>query len=311
MSFVVSSWLAATLSLAAPYLLASLGLILTERAGVLALTAEGLMLVGALAGIGSALALGGHPMVALGVAMLAAAALSLVFSGLVILLRVNQVIAGLAFVFFCQGLTNVVGTMTGWENRPIAGLAPLPVWPLSDAPFLGPALFRQDVVVYLLVPLVAFTTWALMRTRIGLELRAVGEDPQAADAMGISVWGYRLAAVTVGAMLIGLAGAYLSVVSTKLWIQGMTGGRGWIAIALVIFARWTPWRALGGALLFSGIEAMVPRVAAAGVQVPKYFMFMTPYLATLAVMIWSLRAERARAFGPAALGQPYVREERR
>jgi simple sugar transport system permease protein len=311
MAAMVASWIAASLGLAAPYLLATLGLIISERAGVLSLTAEGLMLLGALAGVGSFLMLGGHPIVAMGVAMLAAGMTSLLFSGLVILLRVNQVIAGLAFVFFCQGLTNVVGTIAGWENRPIAGLSPLPLWPLSEIPLVGPALFRHDAVVYLLAPLILLVNWVLMRTRTGLELRAVGENPQAADAMGVSVWGYRLAAVTIGAMLVGLAGAYISVVNTKLWIQGMTGGRGWIAIALLIFARWDPWRALAGALLFAGIEALVPRIAAAGVQVPKYFMFMTPYLATLGVMIWSLRAGGGRAHGPAALGEPYVREERR
>jgi general nucleoside transport system permease protein len=131
-----------------------------------------------------------------------------------------------------------------------------------------------------------------------------------ADAAGLNIFLYRFAAIFAGSALVGLAGAYLSVVSAKIWIAGMTGGRGWIAVALVIFARWHPWRALAGALLFGGIEALIPQVAAAGVRVPEYFMLMTPYLATLAVMVWQGMRGRIGSDEPAALGQPYVREER-
>ncbi|RZA13165.1 MAG: ABC transporter permease, partial [Lysobacteraceae bacterium] len=154
--------------------------------------------------------------------------------------------------------------------------------------------------------------WFLTRTTAGLRLRAVGENPQAADAAGISVTAWRFAAVLAGSALVGLAGAYISVVSTKLWIAGMTGGRGWIAVGLVIFARWSPWKALAGAVLFGCIEALIPQLAAAGVQLPQYFVLMTPYLITLAVMVWvAVGARRGADAEPGALGQPYVREERR
>lgn len=305
------NWLAASLALATPYALAALGLILAERAGVLSLTAEGLMLVGALAGVACFLTLGGYPMTSLLVSAVAAAAVSLLFAALVIVLRVNQVIAGLVIVFFCQGLTSMIGTMAGWENRAISGLQKLELGPLANLPVLGPVLFSQDVLVYATLPICALVAYVLMHTRFGLHLRAVGENPEAADAAGISVPLYRFIAVISGSLLIGLAGAYLSVASTKLWIQGMVGGRGWIAIALVIFARWRPWRALAGALLFGSIEALVPRVAAAGIQVPRYFMLMTPYLVTIGVMVWIATRQIKSRDDPRALGLPYVREERR
>jgi len=154
----------------------------------------------------------------------------------------------------------------------------------------------------------------LNRSTPGLRLRAVGENPQAADAAGIPVPLWRFGAVVAGSALVGLAGAYISVVGTKLWIAGMTGGRGWIAVALVIFARWSPWRALAGALLFGCIEALIPQLAAAGVQLPQYFVLMTPYVVTLGVMVWVALARRggqAVHDEPGALGQPYLREERR
>ena len=310
LDFIVN-WLANTPTLATPYALAALGLILGERSGVLSLGAEGLMLVGALAGVGSFLLLGGHPTAALLIAMASAAIVSMLFATLVILLRVNQVIAGLALVFFCQGLTNLVGRMAGWVNHAISGLPPVRLGALSDLPVLGHIRFSQDLVVYLTVPIFFGVSKLLMRTALGLRLRSVGENPEAADAAGISVSLYRFAAVVGGSALVGLAGGYISVVSAKIWIAGMTGGRGWIAVALVIFARWHPWRALGGALLFGGIESLIPHIAAAGIHVPQYFVLMTPYAATLAVMIWVGVAKRWGADEPAALGEPYVREERR
>jgi simple sugar transport system permease protein len=153
------------------------------------------------------------------------------------------------------------------------------------------------------------TAW-LMRSASGLRLRAVGENPQAADAAGISVNGHRFWAIVLGATLIGLAGAFISLLSTKLWIANMTGGRGWIAIGLVIFARWSPWRALVGALLFGCIEALIPQLAAAGVKLPQYFVLMTPYLVTLLVMIWAATRQQVQE-QPGALGDPFVREERK
>ena len=146
---------------------------------------------------------------------------------------------------------------------------------------------------------------------LGLRIRSVGENPAAADAAGVSVSLHRIIAIVAGSCLIGLAGGYISVVSVKLWVTGMTGGRGWIAVALVVFARWAPWPALWGALLFGCIEAVIPRIAAAGIAVPQYLMLMTPYLATIAVMVWVGYRQSAVTREPGALGQPHVREERR
>ncbi|MBA4690453.1 MAG: ABC transporter permease, partial [Pseudomonas sp.] len=239
---MIANWLGNTPDFAVPFALAALGLILTERAGVLALGAEGLMLVGALAAIGAQLDYGSHG-VSLLLAMGAAAVVSLLFALMVLVLRINQVIAGLALVFFCQGLTGLLGTLLDWTNKPVKGLAAVELWPLSELPLLG-KLFVQNPLVFMTPLIVLAVVWFLTRTTTGLRLRAVGENPQAADAAGISVLGYRLAAILAGAALIGLAGGYISLLSTKLWIADMTGGRGWIAVALVIFARWSPWKAL-------------------------------------------------------------------
>lgn len=306
---IALNWLASTPDFAVPYALAALGLIISERAGVLSLGAEGLMLVGALAGIGAQLALG-QPAVSLVLAMFAASAVSLLFAVMVIWLRVNQVIAGLALVFFCQGLTALVGSLAEWTNHATEGIGGMALWPLSLLPGVG-RLFEQNAMVWLTLPIFLAVAWFLSRTSAGLRLRAVGENPQAADAAGIRVAMWRLAAVLAGSALVGLAGAYISVVSTKLWIAGMTGGRGWIAVGLVIFARWSPWKALVGALLFGCIEALIPQLAAAGVQLPQYFVMMTPYAVTLGVMVWVALARRGGDDEPGALGQPYVREERR
>lgn len=310
---IVLNWLANSPSFAVPYALAALGLIISERAGVLSLGAEGLMLVGALAGIGAQLTFG-VPSLSLLVAMLAASAVSVLFAVMVILLRVNQVIAGLALVFLCQGLTSLLGTLLEWTNQATPGIGTWTLPGVGALPQVG-KLFAQDPIAWLTVPIVALVAWALAHTTTGMRLRAVGENPQAADAAGLSVTGHRFAAVLVGAALVGLAGAYISVVSTKLWIAGMTGGRGWIVVGLVIFARWSPWKALAGALLFGCVEALIPQLAAAGVQLPQYFVLMTPYVVTLAVMVWVARSARAGLRTtdgePGALGEPYVREERR
>jgi general nucleoside transport system permease protein len=310
MQGVLLSWLFNLPSLAVPYALASLGLIIGERSGVLSLGAEGLMLVGALAGVAAYLSFGGDPLLALGVAMIAAAAVSLLFAVLVVTLRVNQVIAGLALVFFCQGMTNLVGTVADWSNHTIPGLPVWPLYPMSELPIVGRLLFSHDVIVYVTIPIFLGVAYFLNRTNAGLRLRSIGESPETADAAGLNIHLYRFAAIIGGSALVGLAGGYLSVVGSKIWIAGMTSGRGWIAVALVIFARWHPWRALVGALLFGGIEALIPQIAAAGIRVPQYFMLMTPYLATLGVMVWQGMRGHVGSDEPAALGQPYVREER-
>jgi ABC-type uncharacterized transport system permease subunit len=305
------NWLANTPAFVAPFALAALGLIITEKSGVLSLGAEGLILVGAMAGAGAFITMGGHPFLSLAIAALAAALVSLVFAVLVVSLRVSQVIAGLTLVFLCQGLTALVAAQQGWTNVPIAGLQTVPLGALATIPVLGPILFRQDIIVYLLVPVAFLMTLVLSRTMIGLRLRAVGENSEAADAAGISVSLYRYGAIVCGAALVGIAGGYLSIGVARIWVDGMSGGRGWIAIALVIFSRWQPWRAVLGAVLFGSVEAALPRIAAVGIQVPQYFVLMTPYLATLGVMIWSSLRLDTKFAQPAALGRPHMREERR
>jgi len=306
----LTNWLAAVPGFVVPFALAALGLLLIEKAGVLSLGAEGFMLVGALAGIGAILGLGANPLAALLCAALAAILLSLLYAVLVVSLRVNQVIAGLSLVFLAQGLTGLIGTGAGWVNRPVDGLRPVSLPLLGDLPLVGPVLFRQDTVVYLTIPAFALVAWMLARTMVGLRLRAVGDGPDAADTAGIGVSATRYGAIAAGAALVGIAGGYLSVGIARIWVEGMTGGRGWIAIAIVIFARWRPWSALAGAVLFGAIEALIPRIAAAGIQVPQYFIAMIPYLATLVVMIWTCLRGGGGSMEPRALGRAHLREDR-
>jgi simple sugar transport system permease protein len=311
MDFFIN-WIANVPSFAVPFGLAALGLILTEKSGVLNLGAEGFMLVGALAGAGAMLTFGQQPLLALIVAALSASVLSLVFALLVVTMRVNQVISGFTIVFLAQGLTAYVAASMKWTNRPFGGLGHVDLGPLSSLPVVGRMLFQQDLIVYLSIVLFGLVVYVLTSTNFGLRLRAAGENPEAADAAGVSIAAYRLAAILAGAMLLGLAGGYLTVAVSKIWVDGVTGGRGWIAVALVIFARWRPWRAFAGALLFGGIEALIPRMAAAGISLPQYFVLMLPYAATLAVMIWTALSIKNRDSGqPSALGEPFVREQRR
>ncbi|WP_346896878.1 ABC transporter permease [uncultured Roseibium sp.] len=295
MSDFLFNWLINVPAFAAPFALAALGLILSERAGVLNLGAEGFMLAGALAGIGL-MVNGATPLAALGGSVVAGMAMGLVFAFLAASLRINHVIAGLALVFFSEALTRYIAAYAGWTNKPIKGLEPI--------------LFGQDIVVYATPLLCLACVWLLNRTRFGLALRAVGENPAAADAAGIDVTTMRILAILIGTALIGLAGGYLTVAVSKIWTNSVVGGRGWIAIALVIFARWHPWRALLGAVLFGCIEALIPRIAATGVDVPRYFLHMTPYLATLGVMIWAAIRGSDRSAQPAALGLHHIREDR-
>ncbi|MGY6536389.1 MAG: ABC transporter permease [Pararhodobacter sp.] len=288
-------WLISLPGFAVPFALAAIGLILCERAGVLNLGAEGFMLMGALAGVGLTLNGTGAPVALMGGA-LAGVALSFVFALLAVGMRVNHVIAGLSMVFLAQALTSYIATSLRWTNNAFEGLRPV--------------LYGQDAMVFLTPVLVLAVTWLLFHTRFGLALRAVGENPAAADAAGIDVTTMRFAAVLLGGALVGLAGAYLTVAVTQVWVDNVVGGRGWIAIALVIFARWYPWRALAGAVLFGGIEALIPRISAAGFDVPRYLMQATPYLATLGVMIWTAWRRPTSSAQPAALGRHHVREAR-
>ena len=301
------NWIAATPSYAAPLLLACLGLIINERAGVLNLGAEGMMACGALAAAIVSLT-SGWPLLGIIAAMLAGAAMALLFGLVTVYLRANQVITGLVMVALGAGLTGALGR--DYVSKTLPGFNALDWGGLAELPWLGPLLFKQNSLTYIAFLLVALVWYVLFKTVLGLRLRAVGEDPATADAAGVNVLLTRLLAVIAGGAFCGAAGGYLALASSQIWVEGMIAGRGWIAIGLVIFARWRPALALLGALLFGAIEALIPRVQATGADVPIYFMMMLPYLATLGVLVLvSLRAQRASA-EPASLGVAYTRQDR-
>lgn len=309
MDFLVF-WLSSVPGLAAPFAVGVLGMIICERSGVLNLGAEGFVLLGAMSGAGLLISHGNYPLSALVVAGVCSALLGILFALLVVILRVNQVVAGLVIVFLAQGLTSLLSRNMGWSNKPFPGLGKLDLGPLSDLPLAGAIVFGQDIVVYAIILIYAAAFHLINRTNVGLRLRAVGENPEAVDAAGGNVTLMRFAAVVIGAFFLGIAGGYLTVVVSKVWVDGISGGRGWIIIALVIFARWRLWRAMVGAVLFGCIEALVPRLAATGVQLPQYFVLMLPYVVTLAVMVWSNLSKGGRPGAPLVLGRPYLREER-
>ncbi len=294
---------AATLAAGTPLALAGMGLLINERAGVLNLGAEGLMLVAAVAGFATGFTTGSE-LLAL-VAGAAAGAVGAAISGwLVIWLNTNQYATGLAVSLFGSGFSAFVGIgFVGkkLEEAPVAGV-PL----LRDLPVLGVAFFRQHPVVYFAVAVAAAVAWFLYRTRGGLILRAIGESPGAAHALGYPVRRIRLAAMVTGGALCGVAGAYLSVIYTPLWVEGMVAGRGWIALALTTFATWRPARMLLGAYLFGGVTMLQLYLQGAGVQVAPEFMSMLPYLATVVVLVLISRNPLwIRLNMPASLGKTF------
>ena len=300
---------AAAIRSGTPILLPCLGGIVAERAGVLTLGTEGMMLVGALAGFATAHGTGNAAW-GLAAACAVGALFALLHAVLSVTLRANQVVSGLALVLFATGVSGLFGRP--YVGQPIRGLAAHRIPWLGDLPVLGPILFRQDVVVYASFLLAPALWLFLYRTRAGLHLRAVGESPETADAMGVSVPAIRYAATVAGGALIGLGGAYLSLAYTPLWIEQMSAGRGWIAIALVIFAGWNPLKAFAGAYLFGGIDAVQLRIQAAGSHISPHLLLALPYLITILVLALAETPRARRRLGvPAALGLPYAREERR
>jgi simple sugar transport system permease protein len=290
-------------------LFAAVGEIITERAGVLNLGVEGMMLVGAATGFVINVNVE-EPWIGVLGAAAAGGLMGLLHAVLVVGFKSNQVVTGLALVIFAQGLSGFMGESVVGVAPPET-FAPVRVPALSSIPAIGRILFRQDALVYLSFLLVAATWWFLFRTRPGLNLRSVGESPETADAAGISVTRTRYAAVSVGGAFAGVGGAYLSLAQAPSWIPNMTAGRGWIAIALVIFATWSPVRAAVGAYLFGCVEALGFRLQAIGVDVPSFFVSMLPYLFTILVLVLiSRESTRRRLAAPASLGNAYVREER-
>jgi len=243
--------------------------------------------------------------------------MALIHAFLTISLRADQVVTGLALTIFGTGLASFLGQRMGPDGNPLVGLVgprfqKIPLPGLSDIPVIGPAVFNQDMLVYLMFLTVPLAGYWLYRTRPGLHLRSVGESPATADALGINVARTRYLYTIAGGMLAAVGGAHLSLAYTPGWTENLTGGRGWIAIALVIFATWDPFRALLGALLFGGVNAIQFRLQAAGTTIPAPFLSMLPYIFTIVVLVIVTVYESfsKRVGAPAALGLPYIRGER-
>ena len=294
---------AATLNAGTVLALAALGLLINEKAGIVNLGAEGLMLCAAIAGF-AAVVHTGSDWAGFAAGIGAGAVLAAVFGVLVIWLNTNQYATGLALSLFGLGFSAFAGIRYVQEKLPER---PQFSWPLlGDIPLLGPALFRHHPLVYGAIALAAGLIWFLYRSRAGLVLRAVGESPESAHAIGYPVRLIRLAAVVAGGALCGLAGAYISVIYTHLWVEGMVAGKGWIALALTTFATWRPARVLLGAYLFGGVTMLQFHLQGLGVEVPSQFLTMLPYLATIVVLaLISRNPTWIRVNMPASLGKPF------
>lgn len=283
---------------------AALGLLISERSGVLNLGAEGMMLVAAVTGFATAV----HTQSTL-LALLAGAAagamLSAIFGVLVIWLHTNQYATGLALSLFGSGFSAFLGISYVSESLSERSAPAIPL--LGDIPFLGPALFRQHPFAYFAVIATLAISWFLFKTKRGLVLRAIGESPESAHALGYPVRKLRLLAVCVGGAMTGLAGAYISVIHTPLWVEGMIAGKGWIALSLTAFATWRPLRVLLGAYLFGGVTMLQLHLQGHGVNVPVQLLTMLPYVATIVVLvIISRNPTWIRINMPASLGKPFT-----
>jgi general nucleoside transport system permease protein len=295
--------IAATLNAGTILAIAGIGLLINERAGIINLGAEGMMLVAAIAGFATAVHTGSDALAFVAGAG-AGALMAAAFGVLVIWLNTNQVASGLALSLFGAGFSAFVGI--NYVQGKLGDRPQFSIPVLTDIPFIGPALFRQHPMVYGAMLLVAGVAWFLYRSRSGLVLRAVGESPEAAHALGYPVRRIRMAAVMTGGALCGVAGAYLSVVYTPLWVEGMVAGKGWIALALTTFATWRPARILLGAYLFGGVTMLQFHLQGQGVDIPSQFLSMLPYLATIVVLVLiSRNAAWIKANMPASLGQPF------
>jgi ABC-type uncharacterized transport system permease subunit len=295
--------IAATLNSGTVLAFAALGLLINERAGIVNLGAEGMMLVAAVAGFATAVHTG-NEWIAFGAGALAGGVLAAAFGVLVIWLNTNQYATGLALSLFGTGFSAFAGIRYTQEKLGERASFHIPV--LADVPFIGPAFFRQHPMVYIAIALTLFIAWFLYRSRAGLVLRAVGESPESAHALGYPVRRIRLAAVIFGGALCGVAGAYISVVYTHLWVEGMIAGKGWIALALTTFATWRPARVLLGAYLFGGVTMLQFQLQGEGVQISSQFLTMLPYLATIVVLVLiSRNASFIRVNMPASIGKPF------
>ena len=303
---------AAAITAGTPLLFATLGEIYTERVGNTNLGVEGMMIMGAVVGFSTGF-LTQNAALALAGAVLAGSAGALIYAIITITLRANQIVTGLALTIFGTGFASFVGKPYVGKAAPEAiknffRVIEIPL--LSDIPFIGEILFKHDVFVHLGYIVTFWTLIYFYKTRWGLNLRSIGESAASADASGINIDKYKYIHTIIGGALAGLGGAYLSLVTIPVWQEGVTGGRGWIAVALVIFASWKPIKAMFGALLFGGLDIIGFRLQGMGIHVSQYLIDMLPYLTTIVVLIISTRKNKPEDMPPADLSIPYFREER-
>jgi ABC-type uncharacterized transport system permease subunit len=295
--------LAGTVAAATPLVFAALGELIAEKSGVLNLGVEGMMLMGAIAAFAAATT-SGSLLLGIACGALAGAATAALFAVLALTLLANQVATGLALTIFGTGLSALLGQ--GYVSLTLKGLHAIALPMLHRLPVVGPVLFEQNALVYLSLLTFAGVHWFLYRTKAGLILRAVGESPESAHAVGYRVIPIRYLATLFGGALAGVAGAYLAVAYTPMWVEQLTAGRGWIALALVVFATWRPSRVLLGAYLFGGVTILQFHVQALGLAVPSQLLSALPYLATIAVLVVISRDYQViRVNAPASLGKPY------
>jgi len=301
---MIEAILLTVITAATPLVLASIGELVTERTGVLNLGVEGMMVMGAAIAF-AATQMTGSPYIGILAGIAGGALFSLLFGFLTLTLVANQVATGLALTILGLGVSGQIGEpyvgMSGTKLQPI--VIPL----LSDIPFLGPLLFKQDIIFYMSIALVVGVNWFLFKSRAGLKIRAIGDNHGSAHALGIHVIRTRYLAVMFGGACAGLAGAQLSLVYTPQWVENMSAGRGWIALALVVFASWRPWRLLAGGYLFGAVSISQLHAQAFGIGIPSQFLSALPYIATVVVLILISHNRRMTQINtPACLGKPFV-----
>jgi ABC-type uncharacterized transport system permease subunit len=305
---IITSTLSGALRAGTPLLFATLGEILAERSGVLNLGLEGMMLMGAFTGF-SISYITGNLWLAVIAAVLVGGLMASLHAFMSITLRINQVVSGLALVFLGEGLSGFWGK--SYVGLQAASFSNIKIPFFGDIPYVGPIVFDRDILVYIGYIAVPVIWWFLYKTKAGMNLRAVGESPEAADARGINVVLTRYNYTIVGGFFSGLAGAYITLAYTPMWVQDITAGRGWIAVALVIFAIWDPVIALIGAYAFGGISVLQFSLQIVQVPIPVNIMNMFPYLFTIFIMLFASSNKIKKRFGaPSALGVPYSREEK-
>ncbi|MBA3041980.1 MAG: ABC transporter permease [Alphaproteobacteria bacterium] len=301
---IIEAILLTVITASTPLVIAAMGELVTERSGVLNLGVEGMMIIGAVCAFAVA-QLSGSPLIGVGAGILAGAVFSLLFAFLTLTLVANQVATGLALTILGLGVSGMLGE--SFVGVPGVKLQPIAIPLLADIPFLGPLLFRQDLIFYLSILLVVGVNWFLFRTRSGLKLRAIGDNHGSAHTLGIHVIRTRYLAVLFGGACAGLAGAQLSLVYTPQWVENMSAGRGWIALALVVFASWRPWRVLAGGYLFGAVTIGQLHAQAFGIGLPSQLLSALPYAATIVVLVIISQNRRTTLINtPASLGKPFV-----